>query len=57
MSCKDMKLVTNGGRVLCAVSVASSITEAAGRAKSKVSRVSFSGAHFRKDIGHRQIMR
>lgn len=54
---KDNQLTTNGGRVLCVVSVGDSIFEAVSRAQRATELISFRGAQYRTDIGHREIIR
>jgi phosphoribosylamine--glycine ligase len=44
--------VTNGGRVLTIAAIGGDLDEAADRAYAAVSRISFEGAQYRKDIGH-----
>lgn len=48
---KDGKFYTNGGRVLGVTATGDSLDEALEKAYSAVSKISFEGAHFRKDIG------
>lgn len=45
------QMVTAGGRVLCVVGSGSSVSEARERAYENVARISFHGAHYRRDIG------
>ncbi|MBO4327057.1 MAG: phosphoribosylamine--glycine ligase [Clostridia bacterium] len=52
---KDGKLVTSGGRVLGVTAVAGSLKSALNKAYEEVSRISFEGAFWRKDIGKRAI--
>ncbi len=47
---KDGQLVNSGGRVLAATASGETIDEARERAYEAVSKISFSGAHYRKDI-------
>jgi len=54
---KDDKVVTNGGRVLCAVALGSSVTEAQKLAYQVVDKISWKNVYFRTDIGHRAIAR
>jgi phosphoribosylamine--glycine ligase len=49
---RDGKLVTAGGRVLGVTALGESIAAARDRAYAAVGRISFRGAHFRKDIAH-----
>ena len=52
---KDGKLVTSGGRVLGAVSVAKTLKEAIDGAYELVSKIHFDNAFYRKDIGKRAL--
>ncbi|MBE9560704.1 MAG: phosphoribosylamine--glycine ligase [Proteobacteria bacterium] len=54
---KDGKIVTNGGRVLCAVALGNSVTEAQNLAYQVVNKISWNNVYFRTDIGHRAIKR
>jgi len=54
---KSGKVVTNGGRVLCAVALGNSVTEAQASAYKLVKRISWDKVYFRTDIGHRAIAR
>ena len=54
---KDGDVVTNGGRVLCAVALGNSVTEAQSRAYEVVNKISWDNVYFRTDIGHRAIAR
>lgn len=45
------KVVTAGGRVVCATSLADELTEALERSKELVEVINFEGKYFRKDIG------
>lgn len=54
---KDGKIVTNGGRVLCATALGNSVSEAQQRAYELASQVQWNGMFYRKDIGHRAIAR
>lgn len=54
---KDGKVVTNGGRVLCAVALGSSVTEAQHSAYQLVNKISWKNVYYRTDIGHRAIAR
>ena len=51
------RVVTNGGRVLCATALGSTVTEAQKRAYELASRIRWDGAFYRRDIGHRAIGR
>ncbi len=48
-------VVTNGGRVLCAVGMGGSIAEARDRAYATVETIEWDGAWYRRDIGHRAL--
>ena len=54
---KDGNIVTNGGRVLCAVALGDSVTKAQQKAYEVVSKISWNNVYYRKDIGHRAIAR
>jgi len=54
---KDGQMVTSGGRVLCAVGLAASVSEAQAKAYKLVEKISWNGMNYRKDIGHRAISR
>ncbi len=54
---EDGNIVTNGGRVLGVTATASSVKESIEKAYEAVSKISFEGAHFRKDIGKRALER
>jgi len=54
---KDGKVVTNGGRVLCAVALGSSVTAAQKAAYELAANISWDRIYFRRDIGHRAIAR
>ncbi len=49
--------VTAGGRVLGVTAVAGGLKQAIDQAYKAVSLISFEGAHYRKDIGHRALKR
>lgn len=53
----DGRIVTSGGRVLCAVALGENVSEAAARAYSIVERIGWEGAFYRRDIGYRAIER
>ena len=53
----DGTLVTNGGRVLGVTAIADELTGAIDLAYEAVSRISFEGAHYRKDIAARALRR
>ncbi|MDH5544708.1 MAG: phosphoribosylamine--glycine ligase [Gammaproteobacteria bacterium] len=54
---KDGQVVTNGGRVLCAVGLGKNVTEAQHRAYELVKQIHWDKMYYRKDIGHRAIAR
>ncbi len=51
------EFVTNGGRVLGVTATGAGFKQALERAYAAVSKISFEGMHFRKDIGHRALTR
>ncbi|KAL6439191.1 hypothetical protein ACFW04_003846 [Cataglyphis niger] len=53
----ENKLVTNGGRVLITVSIASTLAMATARATQAARYISFDGKQFRTDIAHKGIAR
>jgi phosphoribosylamine--glycine ligase len=53
----DGKVVTNGGRVLCAVGLGNSVSAAQTEAYALVDEVSWKGMQCRRDIGYRAIAR
>ena len=50
-------VVTNGGRVLCAVGLGASVREAQHVAYALADAISWDGIHYRRDIGYRAITR
>jgi len=50
-------VITNGGRVLCAVGLGDSVAAAAARAYDAVDKIYWDGVFTRRDIGHRAIAR
>jgi phosphoribosylamine--glycine ligase len=50
-------VVTNGGRVLCAVALGDTVTQAQHRAYEIAEQISFTGAFYRRDIGYRAVAR
>jgi phosphoribosylamine--glycine ligase len=54
---KDGKVVTNGGRVLCAVALGETVTGAQKAAYALVDRISWDRMMCRRDIGYRAITR
>ena len=53
----DGKAVTNGGRVLCAVGLGATVSEAQRAAYALCTEISWPGARYRRDIGYRAIAR
>ena len=53
----DGKVVTSGGRVLCAVGLGANVAAAQREAYALVDAVRFDGAQARRDIGYRAIAR
>ena len=53
----DGRVVTSGGRVLCAVALGDSVTDAQQRAYEAVDAIGWDGAFCRTDIGYRAIAR
>jgi phosphoribosylamine--glycine ligase len=51
------KVVTNGGRVLCAVGLGATVGEAQRQAYALCEPIKWDGVRFRRDIGHRAIAR
>ena len=51
------RVVTNGGRVLCATAIGASVTEAQQNAYALAAKIDWSGCFYRKDIGYRAIAR
>jgi phosphoribosylamine--glycine ligase len=56
-SSKDGNVVTNGGRVLCAVSLGETVAQAQAGAYDVVKQVTWDKVYFRTDIGHRAVSR
>jgi phosphoribosylamine--glycine ligase len=54
---QDGKVVTNGGRVLCAVGLGASVTKAQTLAYRLVEALDWQGVYYRHDIGHRAMAR
>ncbi len=54
---KDGAVVTNGGRVLCAVALGDTVPEAQKLAYELVEGINWDGVYYRKDIAHRAIAR
>ena len=53
----DGKVVTSGGRVLCACALGDSVTEAQRKAYEVVKKISWDNVYYRTDIGYRAIAR
>ncbi len=53
----NSRVVTNGGRVLCATALGNSVTEAQRAAYAQAEKISWDGIYFRKDIAFRAIER
>ena len=51
------RVVTDGGRVLCVVGAGTSVRAARDAAYAGVRKITWDGAFYRKDIGHRAIQR
>lgn len=51
------RVLTNGGRVLCATGLGNTVAEAQAQAYALVEAIHWPDAHFRRDIGHRAIAR
>jgi len=54
---KDGQVVTSGGRVLCAVALGETVSEAQAKAYEVTHQIDWNGVYFRTDIGHRAISR
>lgn len=54
---KDGEIVTNGGRVLCAVALGDTVTAAQKAAYELVKQISWNNVYYRTDIAHRAIAR
>jgi phosphoribosylamine---glycine ligase len=54
---RDGRIVTSGGRVLCAVGLGTGVAAAQHAAYQLVDCIGFAGAQFRRDIGYRAIAR
>jgi phosphoribosylamine--glycine ligase len=48
----DGRIVTNGGRVLCATALANDLPEAIAKSKKMIEAISYKGKYFRRDIGY-----
>ena len=53
----DGRVVTSGGRVLCAVGLGATVTEAQARAYEAARGVCWNGVYYRNDIGYRAVAR
>jgi len=51
------KVVTNGGRVLCAVGLGDSVADAQRQAYALTEQIHWNGAQYRRDIGYRAVAR
>jgi phosphoribosylamine--glycine ligase len=51
------RVVTSGGRVLCAVGLGASVSDAQAEAYWLVNSITWTGAQFRRDVGYRAIAR
>src|SRR6185437_8614124 len=51
------KVLTNGGRVLCAVGLGSSVAEAQREAYALTGQIQWNGMQYRRDIGYRAVAR
>jgi phosphoribosylamine--glycine ligase len=54
---RDRRVVTNGGRVLCATALGATVGEAQRRAYALVDRIRWDGMICRRDIGYRALAR
>uniref|UniRef100_UPI0025DB6931 phosphoribosylglycinamide synthetase C domain-containing protein n=1 Tax=Thiobacillus sp. TaxID=924 RepID=UPI0025DB6931 len=54
---KDGRVVTAGGRVLCATALGDSVGEAQARAYALAGKISWDGLFYRQDIAWRAIQR
>ena len=54
---RDGRVVTSGGRVLCATALGDTVTEARRRAYAACERIHWPNAYFRRDIAHRALAR
>ena len=54
---KDGKVVTNGGRVLCAVGLGATVSEAQRAAYALCDKIRWDGVQYRRDIGYRAVQR
>jgi phosphoribosylamine--glycine ligase len=56
-SLSDGKVVTNGGRVLCAVGLGNTVSDAQKAAYALCDKISWNGVQYRRDIGYRAVQR
>jgi len=54
---KNGQVITNGGRVLCAVALGDTVSEAQARAYQTVKKIHWNNMYYRSDIGYRAIAR
>jgi len=54
---KNGKIVTNGGRVLCAVALGETVSQAQQEAYKLTKKIHWDNVYYRTDIGHREINR
>jgi phosphoribosylamine--glycine ligase len=54
---KDREVVTSGGRVLGVTALGDTVSQAIDRAYKAVGKITFDGAYYRRDIGHRALAR
>jgi phosphoribosylamine---glycine ligase len=54
---QDGQVVTNGGRVLCAVALGDTVTQAQKAAYALAEKIQWDKIYYRRDIGHRAITR
>lgn len=53
----DGRVVTNGGRVLCATALGNTVSEAQAAAYDLVKQINWQGVYYRDDIGYRAVAR
>ena len=51
------RVLTSGGRVLCAVGLGASVSDAQAEAYGLVNSITWAGVHFRHDVGYRAVAR
>ncbi len=54
---KDGRVVTNGGRVLCAAALGDTVAQAQSRAYDLVKQINWNNVYYRDDIGYRAVER